>query len=104
MPFYFDYDLLLLAVPAVLIAGEVIRRGESLRNSDRWLIRSWMALGAWMLINPGIARMTHVNVTTMLLACLSSQLIVRACRGRALGIDRLDTASPAPHHALRAAA
>jgi len=84
MPFYFDYDLLLLAVPAVLVAGEMTRR-DALSISDRWLIRTWMILGGWLLVNPGLARMSHINLATILLACLSGQLIVGACRGRALG-------------------
>ena len=36
MPFYFDYDLLLLAVPGVLIAGEVLGATERSRG-DKWV-------------------------------------------------------------------
>jgi hypothetical protein len=98
MPFYFDYDLLLLAMPAVILAAEFIRR-EALTTPDRWLIRTWIALGAWLLINPGLARMSHVNVSTILLACLSVQLIVRACVGRSLDA-RTARPEPAPASSL----
>src|SRR5439155_26047898 len=80
MPFYFDYDPLLLAVPAVLVSAEFAGRSDSLVSADRWLIRTWMLLGLWLLINPGIARITHVNIATLLLTCLSVQLIGRALR------------------------
>jgi len=104
MPFYFDYDLLLLAVPAVLLAGELIRT-QIITNADRWLIRTWIALGAWLIINPGLARITHVNVSTILLAALSVQAIYRACQGKALAAEPLVREPPAIAPAsLRAAA
>ena len=37
MPFYFDYDLLLLAVPATLYAAERIRHPDRILPEDRWL-------------------------------------------------------------------
>lgn len=89
MPFYFDYDLLLLAVPAVLVAGDGMklqtvqsRAGNTcpMSTSDRWLMWAWTALFVWLMINPGIARRTHVNLTVLLLATVSAMLIIRACR------------------------
>ena len=57
MPFYFDYDLLLLAVPAVLLASEIASRppGCALSSSDRRLIGFWIALYLWLMINPVLA-------------------------------------------------
>lgn len=77
MPFYFDYDLMLLAVPAVLYAAERVGSGAAAAK-DVWLTRAWVALYAWMLVNPGIAGWTRVNLTVPLLACVSVMLIRRA--------------------------
>ena len=101
MPFYFDYDLMLLVIPAVLFANEfvgsaladgnspkskILRAGtipsakaDPTKNpSDRWLVRAWIALFLWMLINPGIAGKTHFNLTVPLLTIVASLLILRA--------------------------
>jgi hypothetical protein len=89
MPFYFDYDLLLVAVPAVLVAGEMLNLSRQRNTAERWLVRSWLALYAWMLVNPGLARITHVNLTTILLACVGGQLLCRAIRVQATNSDAL---------------
>jgi Glycosyltransferase family 87 len=110
MPFYFDYDLMLLAVPAVLLAGEIVGRSESpfsrlaceprpdapraSRAPGRggqarrlngelgtvWLVRAWVALYAWMLINPGLAAPTHVNLTVPLLTLVAVLSIVQCLK------------------------
>jgi hypothetical protein len=94
MPFYFDYDLLLLAIPATLVAAEHFSNLKFQipdRNSP-WLIRAWVALYAWMLVNPGLAARTRVNLTVPLLAVLASMLIARAMPRRN---DRPAAAAPA---------
>ena len=78
MPFYFDYDLLLLAVPAVVFAAERMRENVT-RPIDRAIIASWAALFAWMFVNPFVAGQTHVNGTVLLLSALSGMLVARAC-------------------------
>ena len=82
MPFYFDYDLLLLAVPAVLVVGEVLLHDsmDELTRGDRWMIGAFVALFAWMMINPGIAGRTHVNLSVILATCVASLLVRRALR------------------------
>jgi hypothetical protein len=80
MPFYFDYDLLLLAVPATLLAAEALVRPIDPQPADKWLVRSWIALYAWMLVNPGMANLTHVNLTVVLLTATSIQMTRRATR------------------------
>lgn len=80
MPFYFDYDLLLLAVPAVLLAAETLVRPIDPQPADRWLVRSWVVLYAWLLINPGMANLTGVNVTVILLTLTAVQMTLRATR------------------------
>jgi len=75
MPFYFDYDLLLLAVPAVLAAREP--------NADRLSVAAWVALYAWLMVNPHVAALTRVNGTVVLLAALAGVTMARAMRGAA---------------------
>lgn len=89
MPFYFDYDLLLLAVPAVLIASEVLGRAAGRSRSDRFVARTFAALYLWMIINPGVAKMTGINGTVILLLAVAMQLIYRASRRIALGGERV---------------
>jgi alpha-1,2-mannosyltransferase len=76
MPFYFDYDLMLLAIPAALFAGEQFRfPGQA---AERWIIRVGIVMYLWMFISPGIAAKTHFNGTIPLLATLAAMLIRRA--------------------------
>jgi hypothetical protein len=82
MPFYFDYDLLLLAIPATLLAAEELSRPSE--SSSRWMIRLWVALYAWMLVNPGLAKMMHVNVSVILLSVIAVMMIVRATRASSM--------------------
>jgi hypothetical protein len=100
MPFYFDYDLMLLAIPAVLLAGEKIRHLQQIEThliphdaatdilrvtfpADRRLVRIWAAMFLWMEVNPGIASRTHVNLTIPLLTMVAALLIRRALRRQA---------------------
>jgi hypothetical protein len=66
MPFYFDYDLLLLAVPATLYG--VSRMG---RKNDRVATGIWVLLALSLFVNPNLAAATRVNVSTLLLAALA---------------------------------
>jgi hypothetical protein len=76
MPFYFDYDLMLLAIPAVLFSGEQLRfPGQTM---ERWAIRLGMVMYLWMFVSPGIAATTHVNGTIPLLVSVAVLLISRA--------------------------
>ena len=86
MPFYFDYDLLLLAVPAVLIAGEAIRTSDRTAG-DKWLARTFGVMFLWLMLNPAIGKMTNVNITVILLSILSLQVISRASRRTEIGGD-----------------
>ena len=89
VPFYFDYDLLLLAVPAVLLAGEMLRHGRAadapatgaaLPRADRWLLLAWPALYAWLMINADVAEKTRLNLAVPLLAVVAGLSIARALR------------------------
>jgi hypothetical protein len=82
MPFYFDYDLLLLSVPAVLLAGEALSRpvGAMLSRSQKLLAGAWIALYLWLAVNPPIAGASGVNVTVVLLSAVAGISIARACK------------------------
>jgi len=82
MPFYFDYDLLLLSVPAVLFAGEILARapGTKLDRMQRTLVGAWIALFFWLYVNPPIAAKFGVNVTVILLSSVAGLSIARAIR------------------------
>jgi hypothetical protein len=75
MPFYFDYDLL-LAVPAVLYAR--LRLDTPATPLDTRLTQLWVALYFWLMVNSSVARLTHVNVSVLLLTALAVLLIRRA--------------------------
>lgn len=92
MPFYFDYDLLLLCVPAVLLAGDILARGEQRTTSEKWLTRSWGVMFMWLYLNPGLAGKWNVNVTTILLTIVAAQMVIRASRKpAALAVDNTRT-------------
>jgi hypothetical protein len=84
MPFYFDYDQLLLAIPAVLFAADLMLRDRArpLPGVDLWLLRLWPIQYAWMMLNPDIAIATHFNLGVILLTGVCGLLIARAGRNR----------------------
>jgi hypothetical protein len=85
MPFYFDYDLLLLSVPAVLLAGEVVARPPGVRidRLQRILIGAWIMLYVWLMVNGALAKASGVNVGVLLLGVVCALSILRAARGGA---------------------
>lgn len=81
MPFYFDYDQLLLAIPAVLLAAELMNRQSSrLPRVDRWLLILWPIYYVWLMLNPDVAEHTRLSLTVPLLAGIAALTIVRAGR------------------------
>jgi hypothetical protein len=93
MPFYFDYDLLLLAVPATLLACEAAATGE---KTDRKLVAAWAALYAWLMVNAAVAEATRVNGTVVLLAVVAGMMVRRAMKVPAVErrVDRDLEATP----------
>lgn len=73
MPFYFDYDLLMLAVPAVLLAVLKLREGTMTGNVslDRAALLLALLAYAVLLINADIAEKTRMNPVVPLLAALA---------------------------------
>jgi hypothetical protein len=71
MPYYLDYDLLLLTVPAVLFACDWLQR-DSYRSplAARWQLGLWIALFFETQINPGLAGQTRFNLSVPIMAAL----------------------------------
>ena len=81
MPYYMDYDLLLLAVPAVLIAREWIEAGRAPLGGDKLLFTTWVALFVVLYLNPGISGPTRINFAAAFMAMLAGMTITR-CMAR----------------------
>lgn len=78
MPYYMDYDLVLLAVPAVLLAREWVTSGtEQHSRSDRWLLAAWVIFYVATFANPALAEQTRINLTVVALACVAGLSIAR---------------------------
>src|SRR6266542_2649972 len=77
MPFYFDYDLLLLSVAAVTYAVDKLLHEPA--RFDRAILATWVTLFAWLAFNPFVAGRTHVNGTVILLCALVALMIARIC-------------------------
>ena len=59
MPYYMDYDLLLLAVAAVLFARHWLESQNPVPTRiDRWQLAVWIVLFFETQINPGLAGQT----------------------------------------------
>jgi len=80
MPYYMDYDLLLLAIPAVLLASEWVRTPQFITHTDYWLLAAWIAVGLESYFNPALAGHTRLNLIVPLLATLSALHIARCLR------------------------
>jgi hypothetical protein len=83
MPYFMDYDLLLLAVPATLMARQISLGGRPLRAVDRACLATCGALFLWLFIGPALPTAWRVSLTVPLLTTLSVTMIVRAARGLA---------------------
>jgi hypothetical protein len=78
MPYYMDYDLLLLAVPAVLLAAEWIAAGRAPLGGDRGLVMAWAALFVVLYLNPGVSGPTRFNFAAALIAIVAGMTISRS--------------------------
>src|SRR5262249_40531684 len=82
MPFYFDYDLLLLAVPAVLFAGEMLALapGRPRGVRDQNLVWCWCLLFAVLMGGSPLAKLIGVGVIVPRLTAVAALSIVRSYR------------------------
>jgi len=120
MPFYFDYDLLLLVVPVSLLAIELTSRStEAYRASEalasdgaltitrthwtlteRRAMRVIIALYAWLMIANHVTPHTHLNITVPLLAVFAWLFVRRAIRSVDDESAGIQTIQPAPSMAI----
>jgi hypothetical protein len=77
MPFFFDYDLLLLIVAGVLVARERLETSDH-TPAMRRLVIVGVSLYAWTLVNPALAEVTGISLTVPLL-CAAVALQARRC-------------------------
>lgn len=79
MPYFMDYDLLLLAVPAVLFAADWIASSRSQATPTQKLtLAAWCVLFVWLFFNAAFGAATRVSITVPLLACIAGLLARRA--------------------------
>jgi len=83
MPYYMDYDLLLLTAAGVLYAGDVVMKG-GLTYSDRWVVRSWLTLAIVMPLEPVLGAILSVNFNTMALTMLTLTMVQQIHAKRAM--------------------
>lgn len=98
MPYYMDYDLLLLAVPAVLFARDWLdRREPTAACLDRWQFALWICLFFETQFNPGLAGQTRLNLGVPILAALCGISLFRSrADSRAMTATSLDEPVPSP--------
>jgi hypothetical protein len=76
LPYFMDYDLLLLAVPAVLFAKDLAQDPDPSR-ADRRTTRAGVALYAWAYLNPGLSGLLHLSPAVPLLTAVAWGLMHR---------------------------
>jgi hypothetical protein len=86
MPYYMDYDLLLLAVPLTLVAADVIDAG-GLNASHRWLILSCLGLTVALPFEPAAGQVLGVNVVTIAMGAVSFVLLRRVVPPRGTSVS-----------------
>jgi hypothetical protein len=78
MPFYFDYDLLLLSVAAVLLAAEIVGQSSAMSDEDKWLVGTWVVLFVVMFFNASVSGVIRVHLAVIPLIGLAMLHIRRA--------------------------
>ena len=59
---------------------DILTRAEARTTSEKWLTRTWGLMFMWLYFNPGLAGKINVNITTILLSLVATQMVVRASR------------------------
>lgn len=98
IPYFMDYDLLLMSVPAVLFGSDLARQDATRwSRADRRTLRAWVALYAWAYLNPGLSGVLGVSLTVPLLAAVGVGLAVRCGRSDEARAEPPDAeGAPAP--------
>jgi alpha-1,2-mannosyltransferase len=79
MPYYMDYDLLLLAAPVVLLAADGLRNGGLDRIGKRLFI-AWIALYVWLFFNATFVDVIRINLAVPALSIMAIAQCVRVLR------------------------
>ncbi|MGH7214170.1 MAG: glycosyltransferase family 87 protein [Tepidisphaeraceae bacterium] len=95
MPFYFDYDLLLLSIPAVLWAAEVVESSSgathdttrTLERREHWMLAAFVVLFVWLMVANHVTAQMRFNLTVPLVAVIASVSIARAVRSDATPVE-----------------
>ena len=74
MPYYMDYDLLLLAVPVVLLANESLRSGEA-KAGTRLMVWAWAGLYIVLYVNPGLSGHSRINLAAPMVAIVGAMMV-----------------------------
>lgn len=77
--YFVDYDLLLLAAPAVLMAREMMLTADA-SQAATWIRRTGPLLFIWLAINPPLAEATGISLTLPLLLAIVLLQVRRAAR------------------------
>ncbi|MDP9172426.1 MAG: DUF2029 domain-containing protein [Planctomycetota bacterium] len=82
MPFYFDYDLLLVSIGVVVYAADRQRTAHlsQISMEDRWLVRVWVILFITLEFGAMIAGHTRVHPVVPLVSIIAVLLIRRALK------------------------
>jgi len=99
VPFCFDYDLMILAVPAVLFAAEAMRG-----RADRRLLWGWIILYAILHVSTPFARPTHVVLATPMLVVMCGLMAASKAYATERAVESLGIAPIRRESAPRAAA
>jgi alpha-1,2-mannosyltransferase len=81
MPYYMDYDLMLLAVPAVLFAADALREGR-VDSIGKRLFIAWIALYVWLFFNATLVAVIRINVAVPALSIMAIAQCIRVLRTR----------------------
>jgi hypothetical protein len=102
MPFYFDYDLLLISLAVVVYAADCQRTGSESASAnweDQWLVRTWTCLFVTLEFGTILAGHTRVHPVVPLVSVAAALLIRRALRPEpapvAKALPRLDAVAAA---------
>lgn len=86
VPFFFDYDLLLLTIAGVLVGREVLAEPDPSR-SFAWQRRLSLLAFAWVMVNPTLAETRGINLTVPLLVAIFALHVRRCVREERVAIE-----------------
>lgn len=86
VPFFFDYDLLLLTIAGVLVGRQMLASPDATRVAA-WQRRLGGVAFVWLMLNPTLAETRGLNLTVPLLVAIFALHVVRCVRDEAIATD-----------------